>query len=637
MTSPPVVGTMPSFEVLKLHSNSSANKGHMALLVKLTEECLTALNNANKNRVPIRMTLDSQSGNIEVGTGEHSGKFRFVAQQIPGTPSCCIVSDRHKNYCLSALFQSKIQVQATSRSFAETREKAQKIVEEEKKKALKDVSQRHDRRRPVTVKKATNQIAIGAQRPSPSSSAQQKPHLSEFAKSDKISLINADLFQLSNGYSNGSNATGLAGARSIVRAEISRKPLRKRVIHLVLLGKFSTFEEVVTQLKKDSVNVKEESTPEALKAKEILEEVTEINRNTGRLQLKQSLYNEVDPRWPGFNSEEKAAVRKILAGNMGSNNFAPIRRNGIAPPIAPSASHTNTSSNDVNGATNISSPSLANNQKFSSSSRKSSPKISSPDIYSSTKKIGSKASPQNINNSSSNNKKSSPPLLNSSNNINNSCNNSNSNNNNCSNTSFLVEETSPTPVSTAKRKAHSSSTMETAQKRVHFSLPECCEQGKRFEQNVGDKASVNNASSSLSMTASCQPSKDWSREFGEARTHSDALRYYNLFNADYPLYMQYFKRVNAVANEFIELQKQLNERPKHHDHEEIVRILNDKIMQYKADVVYLRDRQMHNDLRAKLDVLKKRIISWEAGCNENEASEPELESHATADGNLMVK
>lgn len=33
-----------------------------------------------------------------------------MAQQIPGTPSCCIVSDRHKNYCLSALFQSKIQV-----------------------------------------------------------------------------------------------------------------------------------------------------------------------------------------------------------------------------------------------------------------------------------------------------------------------------------------------------------------------------------------------------------------------------------------------------------------------------------------------------------------------------------------------
>lgn len=33
--------------------------------------------------------------------------------------------------------------------------------------------------------------------------------------------------------------------------------------------------------------------------------------------------------------------------------------------------------------------------------------------------------------------------------------------------------------------------------------------------------------------------------------------------------MKYFNRLNAVANEFIELQKQLNEKPKHHDHQEV--------------------------------------------------------------------
>lgn len=38
-------------------------------------------------------------------------------------------------------------------------------------------------------------------------------------------------------------------------------------------------------------------------------------------------------------------MRKILAGNVGSSNFAPTRRNGMAPPIAPSASHaSNTNS-----------------------------------------------------------------------------------------------------------------------------------------------------------------------------------------------------------------------------------------------------------------------------------------------------
>lgn len=41
----------------------------------------------------------------------------------------------------------------------------------------------------------------------------------------------------------------------------------------MLLGKFSTFDEVLTQLRKDSVNMNEESASENLKAKEILEEV----------------------------------------------------------------------------------------------------------------------------------------------------------------------------------------------------------------------------------------------------------------------------------------------------------------------------------------------------------------------------
>ena len=66
---------------------------------------------------------------------------------------------------------------------------------------------------------------------------------------------------------------GIAGARSIVRAEISRKPLRKRVIHLVLLGKFSTFDDVLIELRKDSVIGNEDAALEASRAREILEEV----------------------------------------------------------------------------------------------------------------------------------------------------------------------------------------------------------------------------------------------------------------------------------------------------------------------------------------------------------------------------
>lgn len=50
----------------------------------------------------------------------------------------------------------------------------------------------------------------------------------------------------------------------------------------------------------------------------------------------------MDARWPGFNSEEKGNVRKILSGNMGSNvnNFAPTRKTGIAPMLAPGSTVT---------------------------------------------------------------------------------------------------------------------------------------------------------------------------------------------------------------------------------------------------------------------------------------------------------
>uniref|UniRef100_A0A914R768 Uncharacterized protein n=1 Tax=Parascaris equorum TaxID=6256 RepID=A0A914R768_PAREQ len=54
------------------------------------------------------------------------------------------------------------------------------------------------------------------------------------------------------------------------------------------------------------------------------------------------MYIKVDARWPGFNSDEKSMVRKILSGNTSSvSNFAPIRRSGIAPPQAPPVTHSN--------------------------------------------------------------------------------------------------------------------------------------------------------------------------------------------------------------------------------------------------------------------------------------------------------
>lgn len=63
-----------------------------------------------------------------------------------------------------------------------------------------------------------------------------------------------------------------ADARSFVRAELSRRPLRKRVIHLVILGRFSSTSEVFTQIRKDSLN-EEIAQEDVDRIQEIIDEV----------------------------------------------------------------------------------------------------------------------------------------------------------------------------------------------------------------------------------------------------------------------------------------------------------------------------------------------------------------------------
>lgn len=63
-----------------------------------------------------------------------------------------------------------------------------------------------------------------------------------------------------------------AGARSFVRAELSRRPLRKRVIHLIILGRFSSAGEVVMQIRKDSLS-EEIAQEDADRIQEIIDEV----------------------------------------------------------------------------------------------------------------------------------------------------------------------------------------------------------------------------------------------------------------------------------------------------------------------------------------------------------------------------
>ncbi|VDO30329.1 unnamed protein product [Onchocerca flexuosa] len=305
-----------SLEVLRMQMDTDSMSRQSAMMIKLTDESIAALKVAQKTRQPIRLIIDKQGGTIEIGCNGQATKFRFVIQEVPGAPADAVSYDCQKRYRT---------VQTTAKALAETRDK---LIEEEKKKQMKESSRNKREQRPVTVKRATNPLAIGAQRPSSSSA---RSHYSDPSSKSTASrsVGNQQQQQVS------SNASA-AGARSFVRAELSRRPLRKRVIHLVILGRFSSANEIFSQIRKDSLN-EEIAQEDVDRIQEIIDEVGELNHEIGRLQLKQAFYNEVDARWPGFSSDEKSYVRKILSGTMGNNitNFAPVRKSRIVPMVAP--------------------------------------------------------------------------------------------------------------------------------------------------------------------------------------------------------------------------------------------------------------------------------------------------------------
>uniref|UniRef100_A0A914WTG4 OCEL domain-containing protein n=2 Tax=Plectus sambesii TaxID=2011161 RepID=A0A914WTG4_9BILA len=112
-----------------------------------------------------------------------------------------------------------------------------------------------------------------------------------------------------------------------------KKSLRQRVVHAVVLGKYSR-DGVLERLRKDGLNDGDDQ-----RVGPIIEEVSEAGKD-GRLSLKSSLYSEVDAnKWQWFTTDEKVNVKRILSGSTTSSsssaNFAPSRKSAMAPPQAP--------------------------------------------------------------------------------------------------------------------------------------------------------------------------------------------------------------------------------------------------------------------------------------------------------------
>ncbi|VDK81350.1 unnamed protein product [Litomosoides sigmodontis] len=552
--------------VLRMQMDVDSMSRQSAMMIKLTEESIAALKVAQKTRQPVRLKIDKQGGAIEIGCSGQATKFRFVIQEVPGAPADAVSYDCQKRYRT---------VQTTAKALAETRDK---LIEEEKKKQMKESLRHRREQHSVTVKRATNPLAIGAQRPS-SSSSTRSYHPDSSSKSAASKVGNrpfTNLFFLR-----------LTGARSFVRAELSRRPMRKRVIHLVVLGRFSSANEIIARIRKDSLS-EEISQEDSDRIQEMIDETGELNRETGRLQLKQIYYNEVDARWPGFSSDEKSYVRKILSGSVGNNisNFAPVRKSRIVPMVAPGSG-------------------TAINISASSTDDSSVRAVQSKSPESTTSSISSK-SPMEIGN-----------------NVNNTgidC----KVNDDLNNSSML----------SSKRKAHANSTIappQTTSKRLRqqsLSPPEDpsnanlitnSQQGKNAGQrttrlNDSERSTepVNSTATDLLPSSAPQTSRDWLKEFPEPRSLEEAELYYLKFLEDYPKYLTCYNFLSAVVNEFKELEKMMNEAPKNSkEHEKAEEAIEMRYMHYQRNAEYLETRQKHEDLRAKLEILKKHVDFWE--------------------------
>ncbi|VBB28042.1 unnamed protein product [Acanthocheilonema viteae] len=551
-----------NLEVLRMQMDIDSMSRQSAMMIKLTDESIAALKVAQKTRQPVRLKIDKQGGTIEIGCSGQATKFRFVIQEVPGAPADAVSYDCQKRYRT---------VQTTAKALAETRDK---LIEEEKKKQMKESSRHKREQRPVIVKRATNPLAVGAQRPSSSSSA-RSCHSDSSNKSSASKNVGNHQQQISSN-------TSAAGARSFVRAELSRRPLRKRVIHLVILGRFSSASEIITQIRKDSLS-EEIAQEDADRIQEIIDEIGELNRETGRLQLKQAFYNEVDARWPGFNSDEKSYVRKILSGSMGNNisNFAPVRKSRIVPMVAP-------------GSGTLISNATTDDSSFRAMQSKS------PESTASSISSKSPAEINNIVNNTGIDSKMNDDL----------------NNSSMLSSKRKAHINAPPPITSKRPRQQSLSPPEDPSNANLTTDPQQAKNTAQRTVGLNDierpTEPISSTATNLSPNSAPQTSRDWLKEFPEPRSLEEAELYYLKFLEDYPKYLTCYNILSAVVNEFKELEKKMNEAPKNSkEHEKAEEAIEMRYLHYQRNPEYLETRQRHEDLRSKLEILKKHVDFWE--------------------------
>lgn len=580
MASPRLDGS-PEHAALDVHRlESDCGDYESVVMVKLTDEIFAALIQAQRKGLAIRVHVDEQGGKWELGDPSNGGRvFRYQQQALPGPPTDAVVHDpRTGTHRAVAAFRSKYQIQATDKSFADTKERAQKLIEEEKSRGTKDVTKH--RQKGSLLKTGTPRVGTA------SSSQNVSPLLGRTLDSSS-SRSSPNKFANSTG-SNGNASLQNGVSSSAVRAtptqhlnsELRKKKLRQRIIQLVVLGKFSGADLVLRQLRKDGLN--EEAGIER-RVEDIVREVSEPSSSgSSKITLKPSLYGEVDTRWLWYNQEEKAYVRRVTQGlsssQTKSTTFAPMRKSGMERMQAPSHSSSN--------------PSLSSSGQTVSPEAIPTPPNSRP---ASTIAAPARKTPPKQSMGGNGGREQTP--------------------------SEHRSPHQPEVPSANKRKAHVPAAVQRSNdgkrpRQESASPPEDPTNHPQHNQkstvHSGGSTASSRLSSPCSLSSPTQPSCDWDKNYGEIKNVHEAEKYFSLFQQEYPEYLECYRTLNEVAKEFRQLEMQLkNAVENRKDTTRIEHTIQMRFAHFDKDPEFAKTRQRYADLHAKLAVLKSRISDFE--------------------------
>lgn len=585
-TSPP---TPVNLDVQRI----DCTEGTTVVMVKLTDEMFAALEEGQRSGKKLRIHVTEREGRVEIGDGTASSKtnntFSFHKQSLPDQTDALVQSGGGVRNV--GTYKMKYQVQATDKSFEETKKRAAAQAEVEKNRGTKEMKKGN-------VPSSSRYLSSSSSTPrNLGSNGSNSSRVSPSFISSKASTSH---LPSSKGTPNGSDSKKID-----MKPELMKKSIRKRIIHLVVTQKYSNWEEVYNKLKSDGLS---EEKDETANIRSCVEDVSETRPDMTVLSLRSSFLSEVDQRWMFFNQEEKARVRRLCQSGSRvaptETNFAPMRKKGMERMTASSKSSTEKDRVKEKVEDKVSSP------------PKEHKRMDADDDYYPVPEPANKRRAHNL---------APPPVT-------------------PQTTSSQTD--GPTPKRTKRNDSTSPQPKVAEQQKLNpakIAATISMQPVPKFEQpreyhtaasvaanGGGSTASSRISSPASSLSSPSQPSCNWEKTFGDIKTLTEAESYFHLFHKEYPMYMECHKKLTEVSSEFRKLemklanamaQRKASPSPQNvQEVKNVERLIQNRYAFFEKDPEFMRARQRHTDLRSKLNVLKTRIGSWESLRRQTETS-----------------